>query len=728
TTDIKNDFYPMRSDDVQTNYSFEQIYLDGGDKAGGKVPLRTKFLDTAAWIPSIETGADGIAHTSIKLPDNLTSWRATVLGATDSTELGMTHINFRASKPLSVRLELPSFLVQQDTQTITAIVTNDTGEDQVVNVRLDAQGVTYSGATLQKLTVPAAKPLAVTYNVQTPQSGIADFEARVWVDKGPSDGEKRSVQIEPHGRLRVEDHSGEIKGAGTEVDFTLSKTADQNTGRLVLDISPSIGTAIYQSLDDLIGFPYGCVEQTMSRFLPAVVLSSTLKDLGIRSDLQAKIPDIVSDSFARLANMQHSDGAWGWWQYDGDDRYMTAYVLDGLARAKAAGYRTDKIDVNPALEWAKKDLTDGKIEKWGREDFLFLCYAAAEYGVKKEVETGLARVKPVSGSDFALIALADHAIGDQEGADRALIELHDKARVEGDIAYFPRKDWDFGYDEVAFPLIALTTLMPDDPMIPKLVRYLIADRRGDIWYSTRDSSLALIGMTQYLRQSRDTGQPIDIDLLVNGGAPKRIHFDPADQFNPALKVTIPISRLQPGINRVVFRKVQPEGMCFFSGDLRQVDLAEHLLPEESRGLTVTRTYHLLEPQQMENGSLELRPSLRSIEQAKPGDLIRVELTISSSQDRQFIMIEDPIPSGCRITDREYVDDGEQWANWWTQTIVLDDKAAFFMRYLDKGVQTLSYTMRAEQIGTGHALPPTISNMYDPTESASGAENLLQVGE
>jgi len=729
TTDIKGDFYPMRADDVRTNYSFEDIYLDGGDKAGGKVPLRTKFLDTASWQPTIETGPDGIAHTSIKLPDNLTSWRATAIGVTDSTEVGMTHINFRASKPLSVRLELPSFLVQQDTQTVTAIITNDTGKDQVVNMRLDAQGVTYSGSTLQKVTVTAAKPLAVTYNVQTPQPGTADFEARVWVDGSSlSDGQKLSVNIEPHGRLRVEDHSGEIKGTSTVVNFDLSKGADPKNGRLILDISPSIGATIYQSLDDLIDFPYGCVEQTMSRFLPTVVLSSTLKELNIRSDLQAKVPDIVADGFARLAKMQHSDGAWGWWEYDGDDQYMTAYVLDGLARAKASGFRTNKIDEKQAVEWAKKELIGGTIQKWGREDFLYLCYAAAEYGVKHEVRAGLERAKPKDAADYALVALAYHEVGDKDASDRALIALHDQAMIDGDVAYFNRDPWDYGYEYNGFPLMALTTLMPDDPLIPKLVRYLVADRRGDIWYSTRDTSLVLIGLTKYLRESGDTGKPMDIDLIVNGGAPKRIHFDPADQFNPALKVTIPISKLQAGQNRIEFRKVQPEGLCFYSGDLRQIDLAEQLLPEESAGLSVTRTYHLLEPQQMEDGKLELRPTKRSIDQAKPGDLIRVQLTISSSEDRQFIMIEDPIPSGCRITEREYVDDGEQWSNWWSQTIVLDDKAAFFMRELPKGIQILTYTMRAEQLGTGHALPPTISNMYDPTVSASGGENLLQVSQ
>jgi uncharacterized protein YfaS (alpha-2-macroglobulin family) len=93
-----------------------------------------------------------------------------------------------------------------------------------------------------------------------------------------------------------------------------------------------------------------------------------------------------------------------------------------------------------------------------------------------------------------------------------------------------------------------------------------------------------------------------------------------------------------------------------------------------------------------------------------------------------MMVEDPIPSGCRITEREYLSEGEMWSYWWSQTVVRDDRAAFFIRYMPAGVQKLSYTMRAEQVGLGHALPPYVTNMYDPEQMASGGETLLKVSE
>ncbi|HWA83470.1 MAG TPA: alpha-2-macroglobulin family protein, partial [Fimbriimonadaceae bacterium] len=593
TTNIRRGFYPMRPNEVRTNYSFEDIYLDGGDKAGGNIPVRTKFLDTAFWQPDIQTDASGIAHTSVKLPDNLTSWRATVVGITDATQVGITHVNFRARKPLSIRLELPSFLVQQDTQRITAIVTNDTGQDREVNVRLDAQGLDVSGQTSQKVTVSAAKPLALTWDVKTPKPGAAKLTAYAWTDQGGfQDAEGRDLTIEPHGRQLIETHSGEIKGTASAT-FDLSPNADPNSGRLLVTISPSIGTMIYQSLDELIDFPYGCTEQTMSRFLPTVVLSSTLKELHVRSDLEAKVPEIVADGFARLAKMQHSNGSWGWWEYDDADDYMTAYVLDGLHRAKLAGFESNKIGTYGAIEWAKKQLKEEKLQPYSQSAFLYLCYAVSLYGGHDEVRGALKRIKPQSGTDYALIALTEHQLGDAAAAAEALAKLHDRMVVEGDVARF-RSQWYYGATSSAFPLIALTTLTPSDPTIEKVVRGLAMDRRGDMWNSTRDSALALIGLTQYMKYTRDMGKPVDIAMSINGVTPRQFHFDPANQFSETLKVPIPISELRAGPNKVEFRRTGAEGLCYFGGELKQIEVADKLLPvQNNSGLTITRNYYLL---------------------------------------------------------------------------------------------------------------------------------------
>ena len=45
-----------------------------------------------------------------------------------------------------------------------------------------------------------------------------------------------------------------------------------------------MATTMLDALPYLIDYPYGCTEQTMSRFLPAAITAKTLRDLGMKPE------------------------------------------------------------------------------------------------------------------------------------------------------------------------------------------------------------------------------------------------------------------------------------------------------------------------------------------------------------------------------------------------------------------------------------------------------------
>ena len=124
-----------------------------------------------------------------------------------------------------------------------------------------------------------------------------------------------------------------------------------------------MATTMLDALPYLIDYPYGCTEQTMSRFLPAVITAKTLRDLGLkpetamhkifggieassaaathpngRRDLQ-ELERITKQGLERLYDFQHGDGGWGWWKEGESDHFMTAYVIWGMTLARQAGHR-----------------------------------------------------------------------------------------------------------------------------------------------------------------------------------------------------------------------------------------------------------------------------------------------------------------------------------------------------------------------------------------------------
>ena len=160
-----------------------------------------------------------------------------------------------------------------------------------------------------------------------------------------SDAVELPLTVVPRGlhETKNETWTTSEENADQQLSLDLPSNADANSRKLRLEVSPSVAGALFGALDYLTTYPYGCTEQTMSSFLPNIIVSQTLKDVksaSIRNgnDLKKK----VERGRDRLYAFQHDDGGWGWWKNDKSDAFMTAYVVDGLTLAKHAGYEIDE--------------------------------------------------------------------------------------------------------------------------------------------------------------------------------------------------------------------------------------------------------------------------------------------------------------------------------------------------------------------------------------------------
>jgi uncharacterized protein YfaS (alpha-2-macroglobulin family) len=722
-TNLKEEFYPSTSNQVQTSYSFPEIYLDGGDKGSSKVPLRKTFRDTAQWNPSVWTGASGEVTVPVVLPDNLTEWRVTAVGVSDSTEVGLTKVSFRAKKDLMVRLQLPQYLVGGDKQRMTIVVANDTGSDHDVNVEVETSGLTLEGGGKKTIRVQNGHPQTVEYEITAGDPGEASVTAKAWVDGGPNDGVKQSFPIAPHGRKVLEAKSGE---GSASFALPIRASSDPKFGALRISLSPTLAGDLVSSLDGLIGFPYGCVEQTMSRFLPSVLVDKTVRDLGLpKPEKLNDLPKIVQDSLTRLENMKHTDGGFGWWEYDESDMFLTALVLDGLDRAKGVGQNVSRVNLSETLKWSLKRLqTPSKDDRI--RDRLYLAYALLRHG-EKEASVALANVdlNKLSPASLAMAALAFNEGGQPEKA-RLALDLLAKQAQGGDVAYWSPEEWAWGDEVSATALVAFMTIRPDDAIVPRIARYLRSAKKGDMWTSTRDTAYSLIGLTAYLARTKELAGETLATVLVDGKPVRTVTLNPSVMSDPNWTIEIPRSELGSGEAKIEIQK-QGLGACYYSVELNTLDTAETLEAETTApGLKIERNYYRLEARALENGTMKLLPSKESVNSFKSGDLVRVELTINSDVARQFVMIEEPTPSSCRVQEREDISDSEEWSYWWSRTVIRDDRLAFFTTSLPKGVSKITYTMRAEQIGKVRTLPTTVGNMYDPAKSSSTSETVLEV--
>jgi len=82
-----------------------------------------------------------------------------------------------------------------------------------------------------------------------------------------------------------------------------------------------------------------------------------MKDLNLQSTINTpELENKIRAGLDRLYDFQHEDGGWGWWKEDQSMVFMTAYVVSGLAQAKAAGYDVKDDALKSAETWLKGQL------------------------------------------------------------------------------------------------------------------------------------------------------------------------------------------------------------------------------------------------------------------------------------------------------------------------------------------------------------------------------------
>lgn len=726
TTPITDFFYARRYNHVRTGFSFPEIYLSDPDKAGPplkdqpiKIRVRKRFLDTAYWNPSIVTGPTGEANVSFSLPDNLTTWRATVRGVTLDTMCGEARNTVISQQEMLVRLELPRFLVQGDNSVLVASVHNYTGKGQRLRVRLRAPGLRVSDDLERSVYVANGGSERIDWNVSAPKPGSFAVGVRA-VGETAGDEVQLDLPVKPHGTETMTATSAVISNdKDSRLTVYVRNDSIPEATRLKIRLAPSLASTMLGSLDYLARYPYGCTEQTVSCFLPDVILYQSLKSLGVSNPaLQAKLPDMVRKGLARLYRFQLSDGGWSWGEYGQADPWMTTYVLYALIQARQVGFSVNQDVTDRATRWLAQALPSRKLYVYPRA---YGAYVLALYGRDTSgIMEGIARRRYISSEALAVLALGFEKLGKHDSAKAMLARLFAQSISNGDgIHWAGGRGWDGGdVEPTALALDATLKIEGNAPRVYGIVRWLMKTRRDDCWYNTRSTAMALYAMSEFLKMSKELAPNYLATVLINGKVAGRVRFDKASVFEPEIEITIPGRDLRKGRNELRLTKAG-QGNLYYSTTLTQY-IARKTIPATvtGAGLSIERAYYKPQSSYFQNESESEIGS--PVSRCDSGEVVLVRLTVHSNAYFSHMLVEDFIPAGCEIIDRGTVD-YDEWDQWWSGQDIGDDKVSFYVDKLGHGKHVIEYQMRAGFAGTYAALPAQVFSMYDPGIRATTAE-------
>ena len=762
TPDIRKAFYGRRYNRVQTSFTISYYFTGfSGDKPANlarnkpsyqladfknegqyaEPTIRKDFKDTTFWQPDIVTGADGKATVEVKLPDNLTTWRATARAVTADTRVGSAIVKVVSRKDLILRLETPRFLTEGDTVTLSAIVHNYLDSAKATKISIEVTGAKLLDQAASTVTINKQGEHRVDWRVAAGDVGEVKLLAKALTDQ-ESDAVEVPLEVVPHGLKQSAGGATTISedSADKTISIDLAGNAHPLARSLRIEATPSVTGTLLGALDYLTTYPYGCTEQTMSSFLPNVIVSQTLKDIQTASIRGSNdLPKKVLRGLDRLYGFQHANGGWGWWKDDHTDPFMTAYVIDGLTMAGRAGYSVDAGRIARGREklrlMIEAGIEDGKqIDGESRAYMVYSLNASGETDPRYLNEL-FAKRSELQPYGRALLALALKSRGDDR-AKQVANEIEGSARLNEFDAHWesrrrPMLDFSEQNDTeaTALSLKALSLISPSSQLQPKVARWLVGNRKnGYYWDSTKQTAFAIMGLIDYVKVSKELAPDYSLEVYVNGEQVLSRRVTAADAKGAQ---TFLVERKGAGVagaSRIRIVK-SGKGMLYISTTASYFTREDDVAANESPDLKLTREYLRLKIVGTEGEakwSVEpLRGELRS------GDLIVSRLRVQGARG-QYMMIEDPIPAGCEQVERvsgidlNYTGLGSnRWTDWYNSREFRDQKTALFVDYFD-GDATFQVALRVEVPGEFRVAPARAELMYKPTVQANTASARMTI--
>jgi len=670
-----------------------------GERPATSIPLarlRTDFRETAAWMPQLRTGPDGAASARFTLPDSLTAYRLTAVGLTRETQVGVGRGSLRASKPLAVQVFLPRFAVESDRLQAVAVVHNGTDAARRCAVEWTVAGAKVDGVTTRPtaaVVVPARGSARTAIWLTMHEAGKVTVSALA-SDATDADAEERELRVEPLGRER----EVALNGA-----FEKATTLRLPEGFVARDLKISVTrgniAAALDGLEYLVEYPNGCVEQTMSRFLPAVIVRRAIEQapLELPAEVAARLPGVLAQGLARLYAFQRPDGGWGWFDKDKADDRMAIYVLDGLARCRAAGVAVDEGVMARGCGYVRGRLRARQLNAEQEARAMLALAVAGELAtsdlaaVTQRADAG--RAAPIVRCTLAVAARAAGCVeqGRQIWADvrgwSATSTQELAMKLNGQMAY----------GEPLADCYATAGMLLDR-------------RQGQRWGNTQETAAAIEALASMLRYVRGSADARGVSFAVGG--------------KPVLKLAAPAD-----LARLVYRTtVRADQLP--SRDALPIELAVDCDQPVRYAITAVGRQRL-DKMEETGAQLRLRRQFLTLD-GKPlagavavGQVIAVRLTLQSDADREYVHLEDRRPAGFEVADEQWVPAAPGAA---TPAAVeyRDDRIAVFFRQVGAGRHEYTYYLRAETPSASHALPALVYQMYDERVRADSAAHKLEV--
>ncbi|MEA4855336.1 alpha-2-macroglobulin family protein [Solidesulfovibrio sp.] len=587
-------FYAKRQLQVETFDTFSLLLPEvppvmGKALAGGGDSLedlsnfvrsQSPALRTVAfWSGPVTVGASGKARISFDIPEFQGQVRLMAAGLS-GRRFAAAEAKTLVKSPLVLLPSFPRFLAFGDAADIPVTVRNDTGKPGTFTVSLTAAGPVRVGEPTRSPTIAAGAAATVSFPVTAGEAeGVAELSVAV-SGNGEASADTARIPVRSPLPPRTTVRSGALETASLTVPELVSGEFVPGTAKLDVTVGRFPLIRFTGNLKALLAYPYGCLEQTVSRAFPLLYFADLARALDPGA-FEGQTPQAMAQSaIRRVTGMQLYNGGFSMWPGgDTPQAWMSLYAAHFLAEARGAGHPVDQGVLSQALSFAGET---GRQADLASPDGLTL----AAYALFVQAKAGRAdigamdnlrdtRSKSLPPEARGLLGAAYAAVGNARAADTLVsgpIPAGETPKQTGGNLSSPLRD-------KALFLSALLDAAPSDPRLGSLAVEVGRLLEGEPYPSTQENAFALLALGKfYARQQAK--KPFSGLLYAGTGLLSDFSSDKALSLRG-----LP----QAGDLRIAVEEGFEPGACSYSVRTRAVPTPAAYAPQ-SAGLAVERTF------------------------------------------------------------------------------------------------------------------------------------------
>ncbi|MFH1739364.1 MAG: alpha-2-macroglobulin family protein, partial [bacterium] len=698
-------------------YDFDTVEPGGG--AEGELAKRaTSGLENwikpvAIWSGAVITDSSGHADITMNIPE-FTGQLRLVAVACNENAVGAYDAQLLVRRLYMLGTSMPRFMLPQDSAQCRAVVFNNSEQP------CQAKGRWITGGTLQPATgeitlnIPAKSEKDFSANIiagDLAGQGEICWEMTIFDSSGQKLEILKEIAPLPVNPPAVFQSHHEIRIAtpGQTIEIRNDRFLDDARAEIEVVIGANPALELGDALKYLVGYPYGCIEQTNSRLMPLYLLrrNSTLMD-SVLKDKQA-LRSYLQTGIDRLFAMQTNSGGLGFWPGAREAYpYGSVYAFHFLTLV-----RNDReLEIPMENYESLKNYVRGLIADWSDESqssfyqrayALYVLALSGDLQAIQQIPRFDEIVLPMAGR-FLLAAALAHSTKDSERVSLYL----SKTPSAPYLVLEPDKTLNSDIRNTAVELLALRHIGGDPAVMAQKANKLTIFLRNSRHGTTQETAFIISALGLYLE---------DITGNIDRAA-AQIEYSSTGE--------------RQGISGAeVYRNLHmgPKG-TFIVTNTGEADLIVNIT---TRG--IPKTIETISPIR-EGVEIDRRfysekgIRVKSME-FQSGENYIVEVELSCEQNAKNLIVADLLPGGFEVEnprlDPSAVPEGKFKGGASPSYLdIRDDRVIVAFDELDQGLHRFYYVVRAVTPGTYYYPPVETECMYNPSVHGASAHNSIKV--